>query len=167
VSSEPYDWIGKAREITSAPVEVKRSRIEHRPIRLPSEDLSSPKLTQRKMDSSPCRLCLRSSKLRLLTRHHIIPHSWFLKQPLALKFVRNAHANIVGLCRPCHDLVDSQDPEVRRQARVMLRKTLTQAEIAFAIQIRGRDWLETEYPLAFLDRSAVDTPHRRRSEPRS
>ena len=125
---------------------VKKRQIEHRPFRLPSEHLCSTKLTHRKIENGVCRMCLRSSKLRALTRHHLVPHAWFLSQPLALRLIRNAHANIVPLCRPCHDLVDSRDPVEREEARRHLRRSLLQDEVAFAIQVRGRTWLEYNYP---------------------
>jgi hypothetical protein len=96
------------------------------------------------MENSLCRLggfgCSR------LTRHHLVPEHWFLRQPLALRQIRNAHANIIPLCRPHHDLVESKQPVVRLEARRLLRQTLTQDEIVFAIQVRGRAWLDMEYP---------------------
>lgn len=149
MSSDPYDWLGKAREIVSRELVPERRRVvEHRPFTLPSADLSSPKQTARKMNAEAvCRMCLRSAKVRLLTRHHLVPEYWFRRQPLALKLIRNAHANIVPLCRPCHDRVDSRDPFDREQARRYLRRSLTQQEIAFAIQVRGRQWLDHHYPL--------------------
>lgn len=118
--------------------------VEHRPFRLPSGDLSNPKLTASKMlGEGRCRLC---SKTGPLTRHHLVPESWFLRQPLALKLVRNAHANIVPLCRKCHDHVESRHPVVKEWARRKLRPLLTQQEVAFCIQVRGRGWLEATYP---------------------
>ena len=120
--------------------------IEHRPIKLPSQELCSPKLAHRKIDDGLCRMCLRPAHVRLLTRHHLVPASWFLRQPLPLRMIRNAHANIVPLCRPCHDRVDTRDPMEHIPARRELRRSLAQQEIAFAIQVRGRAWLEREYP---------------------
>jgi len=149
VSSGREWWLTRQPGSVIVPPGVtgRKVRVEHRPIKLPSEDLSSPKLTQRKMDSSVCRFCEKDSKVRALTRHHIVPHSWFLRQPLALKLVRNAHANIVPLCRPCHDRVDSIEDEIRAEARRYLRRALTQQEIAFAIQVRGQQWLDVHYPM--------------------
>lgn len=125
---------------------MRKLAIEHRRAELPSEALASPKWTARKMEHSYCRLggpnCDRT------TRHHLVPEHWFLRQPLPLRQIRNAHANIVPLCRFHHDLVESRHPVVRLQARRLLRARLVQEEIAFAIQIRGRLWLDLEYPLA-------------------
>ena len=120
--------------------------IEHRPIRLPSADLCSPRLTHRKLDAGYCRMCRREARVRPLTRHHLVPESWFLRQPLPLRMIRNAHANIVPLCRPCHDRIDCRDIVERSQARRELRRSLTQQEITFAIQVRSRAWLDYEYP---------------------
>lgn len=93
-----------------------------------------------------CRMCLRPASVRPLTRHHIIPESWFLRQPYHLRVIRNAHANICPLCRPCHDLVDNRDEDERMSARRELRRSFSQSEIAFAIQVRGIDWLNETYP---------------------
>lgn len=94
-------------------------------------------------------MCLRPARVRQLTRHHLIPQSWFASVMrascggdwFALWRLMNADANIVPLCRPCHDLV-----EVDREARVMLRRVLTVEELAFMIQVRGRVWVEHRYP---------------------
>lgn len=125
---------------------MKKVTIEHRPVRRPSTSLSSPKYTNAKMENSLCRL--GGPRCGRLTRHHLIPEHWFLRQPLHLRSIRNAHANIIPLCRDHHDLVESKQPVVRLEARRFLRATLTQEEIAFAIQVRGRSWLDLEYPLA-------------------
>jgi len=93
-----------------------------------------------------CRMCLRPAFVRPLTRHHLVAESWFLKQPVHLRMVRNAHANIVPLCRACHDLIDSRESDVRYRERKMLRKRLSQSEIAFIIQVRGIKWLNQTYP---------------------
>lgn len=126
---------------------MKKTTIEHRPVRLPSLALASTKWTHTKMEHSVCRMCLRDHRVRPLTRHHLVPESWFLRQPLALRLVRNAHANIIPLCRPCHDLVDSREEREREMARKHLRRSLTQQEVAFAIQVRGLPWLGRAYPL--------------------
>jgi hypothetical protein len=134
---------------------VRKMTIEHAPVRLPSRDLSTPKTTARKMQHSMCRLCRvgesearyrRDPNAARLTRHHLVPESWFLKQPEPLRRIRNAHANIIPLCRHHHDLVESKHPVIRLEARRLLRMTLTQQEIAFAIQVRDREWLDSEYP---------------------
>lgn len=122
-------------------------KIEHRPVELPSAGLCSPKYTSAKMEHSYCRL--GDYRCGRLTRHHLVPEHWFLRQPLALRQIRNAHANIIPLCREHHDLVESKQPVVKLEARRRLRWALTQEEITFAIQVRGMDWLDEEYPLTF------------------
>lgn len=70
-----------------------------------------------------CRLCRRSKRVRPLTRHRLVPgrvggrYEW---------------ANVIPLCRPCHDLVDHRDPDERRRARRMLRASLWPVEVAYA-----------------------------------
>jgi len=124
---------------------VRKIVIDHRPVELPSEALCSPKWTSRKMEHSYCRL--GGTGCGRLTRHHLVPEHWFLRQPVHLRQIRNAHANIIPLCRAHHDLVESREPVVRLEARRLLRASLTQEEISFAIQIRGRAWLNSEYPV--------------------
>lgn len=85
-----------------------------------------------------CRMCLLPSERRPLTRHHIVPKSWFASMPFML---RDADANIVPLCRRCHDAVE-RDPAVRR----LLRKVLGADEVAFALQVRGPGWFDRRYP---------------------
>lgn len=120
---------------------------EHRWARRPSVSLQSTKATEHKMRAEGhCRMCLRPASVRPLTRHHIIPESWFLRQPHHLRVIRNAHANVIPLCRPCHDLVDNRETDERENARRMLRRSFSQSEIAFIIQVRGLDWLNDAYP---------------------
>ena len=89
-----------------------------------------------------CRMCQRPNRVRPLTRHHLVPLRWFLSGGgQHLRMVRNANANIIPLCRPCHDLVE-QDQDARR----MLRKLLTQQEIAFAVRTIGLRWFNHRYP---------------------
>lgn len=133
------------REIKEAVERVRSRPIEHRPVRLPSDSLISPKYTSTKMEHSLCRL--GDWRCERLTRHHLVPEHWFLRQPLHLRQIRNAHANIIPLCREHHDLVESKHPVIRIEARRRLRATLTQEEITFAIQVRGRAWLDREYPI--------------------
>lgn len=121
---------------------------EHRWARRPSISLMSTKATEHKMRAEGhCRMCQRPASVRPLTRHHVIPESWFLRQPMKLRVIRNAHANIVPICRPCHDLVDNREQHEREDARRMLRRSFSQAEIAFSIQVRGQKWFDHEYPL--------------------
>lgn len=147
-SADRYDWLGSARSVIEQggliPSRAPRT-IEHRHVTLPSESLCSPKKTATKMEKSLCRL--GGEQCGRLTRHHLVPESWFLRQPFNLRQIRNAHANIIPLCRDHHDLVESRHPVVRLEARRLLRASMTQEEITFAIQIRGRDWLDSEYPI--------------------
>lgn len=100
-----------------------------------------------------CRMCERRHRISPLTRHHLVPVSWFNSQPIhddqparGVRMLRNADANIVPLCRHCHDQIDHRDDYLRTTARKMLRATLSQTEIAFVIAIRGKEWLDENYP---------------------
>lgn len=104
-----------------------------------------------------CRMCLRprgpDSKqewlqtpfsfdgTRPLTRHHLLPLEWFKYQLAPTRAVRSVDANIVPLCRQCHDEVED-DEESRR----MLRRALGADEVSFAIQLAGEQWFEERYP---------------------
>lgn len=88
-----------------------------------------------------CRMCRRPSRVRQLTRHHLIPQEWWRRRGEEIAVLRNAAANIVPLCRACHDDVE-HDLESRR----MLRRVLTQTEVAFLIDVIGRAWVENRYP---------------------
>ena len=121
--------------------------VAHRSVELPSATLSSTQAAARKFGEPICRMCLRPRSVRPITRHHLVPVAWFRGQPLPLRQIRNAHANLVPLCRPCHDLVHDRDEVEREMSRRHLRRSLTQQEVAFAIQVRGRSWLDHHYPL--------------------
>lgn len=105
------------------------------------------------LNEAHCRLCLRHRDVRPLTRHHLIPLSWWLDQPARIRRIRNANCNIVGLCREDHDFI--HDREMGRISRTMLRKVLAQNEIAFIIRIRGVDWLDETYPRGDIPDSFV------------
>ncbi len=47
------------------------------------------------------RLCFRCHELRALTMHHQVP---------VRKGGTNHEGNLIGLCRPCHDIVDRMVP---------------------------------------------------------
>lgn len=77
-----------------------------------------------------CRLCLRPSRIRRLTRHRIVPGRY-----------KGSYTpqNCVPLCRPCHELVDGWnraeslvEHQERRLARKMLRASLWPIEVAYA-----------------------------------
>lgn len=95
-------------------------------------------------DEGRCRMCLRPSSVRALTRHHVVPEGYFRRRE-PLKPLRNCDANLVPLCRPCHDLVDGPSPE-RWRHRAELRRALTTYEVAFALQLRGPHWFDHHYP---------------------
>lgn len=90
-----------------------------------------------------CRMCLRPAHVRPLTRHHLIPQRWFARQRHDVRWqkLRNCAANIIPLCRACHDEVERD-----RESRRMLRRSLVQEEIAWIIAVRGTEWLNTRYP---------------------
>lgn len=102
-----------------------------------------------------CRMCQRTvgelphdDVVRQITRHHLVPLRWFMREGQAFRAIRNSNANIIPLCRKCHDdIEDGKDKAARRQARRMLRQVLTQKEIAFAVKLRGINWLNATYPL--------------------
>jgi hypothetical protein len=126
---------------------MRKVTVEHRYAPLPPESLRSPKLTNAKVESEGhCRMCLRPASVRRLTRHHLVPARWWIRQPLPLRSYRNAHAGVIPLCSPCHQLVDAKDHDERMGARRMLRRSLTQQEVAFAIFLRGKPWLDRQYP---------------------
>lgn len=104
-----------------------------------------------------CRMCLRPrgpdsrqewlktpfafDGTRPLTRHHIVPLGWFKNQLPATRALRSVDANIVPLCRQCHDEVEN-DIESRR----MLRRVLGPDEASFAIQLASINWFDSRYP---------------------
>lgn len=91
-----------------------------------------------------CRICHSRDRL---TRHHLISQAWFNARKETIRLLRNANANIVPLCERCHRIVDSsRDPVGQLQKRAALREQLGAAEVAFILQMRGRDWLDTWYP---------------------
>jgi HNH endonuclease len=83
-----------------------------------------------------CRLCGRLNKgngARELTRHRLVPGR------LGGEYVV---ANVIPLCRRCHDDVEAQDPIARR----MLRPKLWPMEVSHAIKRVSEEWLELIYP---------------------
>lgn len=96
-----------------------------------------------RMCQKPRHLCAVGDQPATLTRHHLVPLRWFVRDGARYRAVRNANANIVPLCWPCHKLIEDKDIFARR----MLRRVLTQREIAFAVQLRGIQWLDRAYPL--------------------
>lgn len=106
------------------------------------------------IEEGHCRLCLRPASeyphenplaIRRMTRHHLVPRRWWRHRPRMAALYRDVDANIVPLCRPCHDLVE-ESVLYRR----MLRHVMTQAEVTFCIQVCGKVWLDRRYPLRAL-----------------
>jgi hypothetical protein len=93
-------------------------------------------------EEGACRMCRRPDKIRPLTRHHLVPLSWFRARPRFAP-LRNADANIVPLCEPCHKQVERRSPP---HARIELRRLLYPVEVAFVLQTAGRPWLDWRYP---------------------
>lgn len=87
-----------------------------------------------------CAWIKRAGGARKITRHHLVPQSWFRTRGLP-HTIRDADANIVPLCTNCHRSVENDI-----WARRMLRKVLTQTEVSFVIQLRGKPWLDRVYP---------------------
>lgn len=96
-----------------------------------------------------CRLCktteaerrrdrteTRPSRYKL-TKHHLVPVSLG---------GTNAIANIVPLCRACHDLIDKMPLWKRIPKRAELRLLLHPDEIAHVVSRLGRDWFDWHYP---------------------
>lgn len=92
-----------------------------------------------------CRVC---GSRKDMTRHHMVPLSWFFSEKGApLRKIRNANANIVPLCESCHRIIDGvRDPVGRLKLRAALRERLGPNEVAFILQVRGRAWFDQEYP---------------------
>lgn len=104
-----------------------------------------------------CRMCLRPrgpdtkrewmetpfsfDGTRPLTRHHLLPLEWFKHQLAPTRALRSVDANIIPLCRQCHDEVENDD-----ESRRMLRRSLGPDEASFAIQLAGEHWFEDRYP---------------------
>ena len=91
-----------------------------------------------------CRICHERYNL---TRHHLVPISWFLGQSNQIRAIRNANANIIPLCESCHRIIDGvRDPVGRLQKRAAIRERLGTNEYAFILQVIGSSWLEENYP---------------------
>lgn len=92
-----------------------------------------------------CRIC---DSRKDMTRHHLVPLSWFFSPRGAhLRSIRNANANIVPLCVTCHQIVDgTRDPVGKLKIRAALRERLGSNEVAFILQVRGQAWFDHHYP---------------------
>lgn len=102
---------------------------------------------QKVREEGHCRMCLRPATVRKLTRHHLVPQAYFNCRGgtgTQWRYLRDVDANVVGLCRDDHDLIHSI--EWGEFAKIFLRNSLTQEEIAFMIQVRGLEWVNRFYP---------------------
>lgn len=105
-----------------------------------------------------CRMCQRLARVRPLTRHHLVPQSWFMRLGNErFRHQRNVGPNVIPLCRPCHDLIDNRNRRESREPRRELRQLLTQAECAFVIQMLGLQWLDSWYPRGLEKRESQET----------
>lgn len=101
-------------------------------------------------DGGYCRLCQTTEAERRadrtlarpdryrITKHHMVPQA---------DGGRNDPANIVGLCRACHDLIDKMPLWRRIPQRAELRRLLDPEEIAYVRAVKGQEWLDYHYPL--------------------
>ena len=83
-----------------------------------------------------CRLCgrlNRGSGGRELTKHRLVPGRHGGEYLVA---------NVIPLCRRCHDDVEAEDPSARR----MLRPKLWPLEVAHAIKKMEEPWFDLMYP---------------------
>lgn len=126
--------------------------LAHAP-RMPDVSLIHPIGGKRKlMSETVCRMCERqwvnaSCHPLQRTRHHLVPQSWFLGVSNEFRAIRHAHANLIPLCRACHDDIETKNVVIRLAARMRLRGRMTQQEVAFAIALRGLVWMNREYPV--------------------
>ena len=93
-----------------------------------------------------CRMCRRPHSVRPLTKHHLVPCRFFRRHP-QWRLLRDCDPNLIPLCWQDHENIELSDRNGGLPYRRMLRRLMTQAEISFVIQVRGRDWLEQRYPL--------------------
>lgn len=115
-----------------------------------------------------CRMCLINWEVRIPTRHHIVPQSWFKSRIFVLIArtrrvipcfrIRDCNANIIPLCVQCHMAVEKSNDD---SARRMLRKVMGSNESAFAVQLMGQTWFDLRYPpmTAPATRAHKSAPH--------
>lgn len=84
----------------------------------------------------PCRVCngLRLGGHQL---HHLVPRA---------HLGADTEANLVPLCRVCHDAVTRRDPF----ACAALRRSLTDAEYAYACERLGETTFDRYYPVEYV-----------------
>lgn len=103
-----------------------------------------------KRSEGRCRMCQRSSDVRPLTRHHLVPEGWFNRPGVRFRLIRNVAPNMIPLCRPCHDFVET-DMTGRRE----LRRVLAPDEVTYALQVAGRRWFDRYYPSSSTRRRSM------------
>ena len=81
----------------------------------------------------PCRVCGYEGHVEL---HHLVPRS---------QSGSDTEANLVPLCKPCHERVTAND----KAACAMLRRNLTDAEYAYAVDKLGEGRFESRYPVEY------------------
>lgn len=74
----------------------------------------------------PCRCCRAPAPSEL---HHLVPRS---------QGGSDTEANLVPLCRGCHQLVEARD----HQAGAVLARSLTDSEYAYAVDMYGEGFFE-------------------------
>jgi hypothetical protein len=106
-------------------------------------------------EEGACRMCRRLAQVRPLTRHHLVAQRWFRSRLVSLpvtreeeeaawmewRRLRDADANIVPLCEPCHKQVEGDAGH-----RLLLRRVLAPEEATFCILLRGQEWFDHRYP---------------------
>lgn len=89
-----------------------------------------------------CRMCRRPAKVRPLTRHHLVPQRKRDRIPNTPGVGGIHHpGNVVPLCRPCHDRVETDG-----LAAAMLRRVMHHDEVRFVRDTMGARWLNRNYP---------------------
>lgn len=82
----------------------------------------------------PCRVCEGEFGVQL---HHLVPRA---------QLGADTEANLVPLCRVCHDKVTRRD----REACAVLRRSLTDQEYAYACERLGESVFERYYPVEYV-----------------
>jgi 5-methylcytosine-specific restriction endonuclease McrA len=80
------------------------------------------------MNEVRCRVCLKEP----VDWHHVVPRS-------ATRFGKDTPYNLIPLCRDCHR-------HHHERTKLISRRHLRDAEIAFALGAMGPAWLDTWYP---------------------
>lgn len=89
------------------------------------------RLREEKLDG--CRICGTSHGLQL---HHIVPRS---------QGGGDVAPNLVCVCWVCHTHIENRE----QQSRLELGLRLTDAELAYAVNAKGVDWVAEHYRVGF------------------